>query len=101
MRTREKSYEDYGITKKEKFYILEFCRNANDEEKAIIKNALSEINPYIAPFVYYSLVDNISYDKMIVKQEIYMDKGDFYAYRRLGMSAIKRWMILSGIWKIE
>ena len=57
MRTREKSYEDYGITDKEKRYIKDFCRNANDEEREIIRNAISELQPYIAPYVYFSLVN--------------------------------------------
>ena len=100
MRTRNMSYEDYGITDDEVQYILDFCRKANEEEKDIIKNALSEIQPYIAPYIYYSLVDNISYDKLSVKHMIYMEKGDFYGYRRKGMDAIKRWMIIYGIWEI-
>ena len=41
MRTREKTYNDYGIEGKEINYIKEFCRNSNEEDKAIIKNALS------------------------------------------------------------
>ena len=27
-------------------------------------------------------------------------KGDFYGYRSQGMAAIKRWMILYGIWEM-
>lgn len=98
MRTRNKSYGDYGITEDEKIYIRDFCRSADEEQKLIIKNALAEINPYIAPYIYYSLTEGKSYDKMIVKQEIYMSKEDFYGYRRKGMEAIKRYMQLYHIW---
>ena len=101
MRTREKSYEDYGISEKEVMYILDFCRNATQDQKFLIKNALSELQPYIAPYVYFSLVDNLSYERMCQKDYIYMGKVDFYAYRRKGMAAIKRWMILYGMWQIE
>lgn len=94
------SYEDYGMTDAEVRYVKEFCRNANEYEKKIIKNALSELQPYIAPYVYYSLVDNISYDNMSKKKYIYIGKGDFYGHRRQGMDAIKRWMILYGIWEM-
>ena len=101
MRTREKSYADYGITEAEKIYIKNFCRYANDKEKLIIKNALSDLNPYIAPYVFYSLVDNLSYEDICAKNYLYIGKGDFYGHRRYGMAAIKRWMILYGIWQIE
>ena len=101
MRTREKSYSDYGISTDEIKYIHEFCETATDEQKAIIRNALAELNPYVSPYIYISLTEGISYDKMIVKQEIYLGKEDFYAYRRKGMESIKRWMILNNLWKIE
>lgn len=100
MRTRDKSYQDHGITEEEKLYILEFCRNADDEKRLVIKNALAELNPYIAPYVFYSLVDNISYEGICAKNYLYIGKGDFYGHRRQGMAAIKRWMILYGIWEM-
>lgn len=100
MRTREKSYEDYGMTIEEVRQVKDFCRNSNEEEKILIKNALAELDPYIAPYVYYSLVDNVSYDIMSAKNYIYIGKGDFYGHRRQGMAAIKRWMILYGIWEM-
>ena len=100
MRKREMSYSDYGITDQEVKYIKGFCQNANDDEKHIIKTALSELTPYIAPFIFYSLVDNLSYDDICAKKYIYIGKGDFYGHRRQGMAAIKRWMILYGIWEM-
>lgn len=100
MRTREKSYSDYGITEKEVRYIKDFCRNANDEERKIIRNAISELQPYIAPYVYFSLVKNMSYEDICAKNYIFMGKGDFYGHRRQGMESIKRWMILYGIWEM-
>ena len=98
MRTRKKSYNDYGIEENEINYIKEFCRNSNEEDKAIIKNALSELHPYIAPYVYYSLVENLSYEDVCAKNYIFMGKCDFYGYRRKGMASIKRWMILCNKW---
>ena len=100
MRTRQKIYSDYGMSEEEVKYIKEFCQKSNDEEKQIIKTALSELNPYIAPFIFYSLVDNLSYEKICAKNYLYIGKGDFYGHRRKGMAAIKRWMILYGIWEM-
>lgn len=98
MRKRKMSYKNYGMDEAEVRYIKDFCRNANEDEKKIIKNALSELQPYISPYVYCSLVDNISYDIMSAKNYIYMGKGDFYGHRRQGMAAIKRCMKDVGIW---
>ena len=99
MRTRNKSYSDYGITEEEKKYIFDFCRSADDKQKAIIKEALSELNPYISRYIYRSLVYNQSYDDICKEEYIFMRKEDFYGYRRKGMEAIKRYMLLYGIWK--
>ena len=100
MRKREMSYEDYGISEKEVRYIKDFCRKANNVEKEIIRNALSELQPYIAPYIFYSLVENMSYEDICAKKYLYIGKGDFYGHRRQGMSAIKRWMILNNIWEM-
>lgn len=99
MRTREKSYKDYGLTLDEVAYIKDFCRNADEAQQGMIRNALAEIQPYIAPFVFYSLVDNLSYEELNKHHYVYIGKGDFYGYRRQGMAAIKRWMILYGVWE--
>jgi hypothetical protein len=100
MRTREKSYEDYGLTCEDVAYIKEFCRTADEEQQNLIRSALAEIQPYIAPFVFYSLVQNLSYEQINKHSYIYIGKGDFYGYRRQGMAAIKRWMILYGVWEV-
>lgn len=100
MKTRYMGYADYGITEDEKRYILDFCRNANEDEKMIIKIALSQLNPYISPYVYRSLVENLSYDDICKEDYIYMSCVDFYAYRRKGMESIKRWMILNKLWEM-
>lgn len=100
MRTREKAYSDYGMTEKEVRYVKDFCRKANDEEREIIRNAISELQPYIAPYIFFSLVDNLSYEDICAKNYLYIGKGDFYGHRRQGIAAIKRWMILYGIWEM-
>lgn len=101
MRTREMSYADYGLTDREVEYIKCFCRKSDEEQKKLIKFALSELQPYIAPFIFYSLVDGLSYEDICTKDYLYIDKGSFYGYRRQGMAAIKRWMILYNEWQNE
>ena len=46
------------------------------------------------------VVDNLFYEDICAKNYLYIGKGDFYGHRRQGMAAIKRWMILYGIWEI-
>ena len=99
MRTREMSYSDYGMTDEEVRYIKDFCKNADEKQKTLIKYALTELVPYIAPYVFYSLVDNLSYEDICAKDFLYIGKGDFYGHRRQGMAAIKRWMILYNVWE--
>lgn len=101
MKKREMSYEDYGMTIEEVRQVKDFCRNSNEEEKILIKNALAELDPYIAPYVYHSLVNKMSYDEMYQKNIIYKSKVDFYADRRKGIESIKRWMILYGKWELS
>lgn len=94
------SYNDHGMTKEEVKYVSDFCKNANEKEKEYIREALSSLSPYIASYVYLSLIDGVSYDRMEREHYIYINKYDFYAYRRCGIAAIKRWMILYGIWEM-
>ena len=101
MRTREKSYKDYGLTDNEIEYIKRFCMKANmEQQKTIIEIALSELSPYIASKCLESLINNKSYDDLCKEEYLYIGKGDFYGYRRKGMAAIKRWMIWNNIWEM-
>lgn len=99
MGKREMSYEDYGITKNEKNFVFEFCQKSNDEEKEFIKVALSKLNPYISPFIFESIVKNLSYEDIDKKSYLYILKNDFYAERRYGVYCIKDWMMLNRIWE--
>lgn len=99
MRTRRTSYKDYGISDEEVEYIIKFCLNSNDEEKELIKEALSKLNPYISPIIFQSLVSKKSYEKLCQKDYLYIGKEDFYGYRRLGIYHIKDWLKLHNRWK--
>ncbi len=101
MRTRQKSYGDYGLTKDEIHYIKEFCFNSNSEQQEkIIKVALSELSPYIALKILDSLIHNKSYEDLCKEEYVFLGKGDFYGHRRQAMEAIKRWMIWNNVWEL-
>ena len=100
MRTMEMSYEDYGMTHDEREYVKKFCRESTKEQQEIINTALSEQDSYIASKCFESLVEDKSYEDLCMEEYLYIGKGDFYGHRRQGMAAIKRWMILYGIWEM-
>lgn len=103
MRTREMSYEDYGMDKKIVDGVREFYRKAiaenNKEHLEIIDDAFSEFDPYIAHIVRKNLFDGISYEKICGQEYIYLGKQDFYGYCRQAIEKIDRWMMWNLIYK--
>lgn len=97
MRTREMSYEDYGMDKKIVDGVREFYRKAIAEnitdDLQFIDYAFSEFDPYIAPLVRKNLFDGISYEKLCGQEYIYLGKQDFYGYCRQAIEKIDRWMM--------
>lgn len=96
MRTRNKNYSDYGMTDQEKDQILAFCRDAGEEDREIIFFALKELPPYMVPYIFMSLVDGKSYEKLDAQYGMAMSKEDFYGYRRKGIEAVKRYLLMCG-----
>lgn len=91
-------YEDYGITREEKIKILNYCASAGSDEEKIIKDALIELPPYISTYIFISLTQKRSYDNICKEEYIFLSCGDFYAYRRKGIRAVKDAMISNNIW---
>lgn len=101
LQIRKQSYADYGLSKAEIRRIKEFCLNANDNDRELIENALSELkNPYMERLVLRNLTTGESFEKIAKKEYILSSISDCYAYKRKGTEAIKRWMILYGIWEM-
>lgn len=87
MRTREKGYEDYGLTPDVVEQLKTMCARRNDPEifKAVY-DAAYESNPAIADELAYSLRRGVSVNRFDVP---YADT-DFYGYRRLALAIFKR-----------
>ena len=104
MRTRNKTYTSYGISKDDKNKILTFCRHAKEKKQdmMIVKSALAEItSAYTALMIYRALTEGLSYEKLDERYGLVIGKDDFYGYRRKGMESIKRYMQLTGRWEEE
>lgn len=89
MRIREAGYKEYGITKSEEKEILSFCRKASQEDREFISLALQGMDADIAPYIFMSLVDGKSYERLDAMHWLPISKVDFYGYRRLGVFLIK------------
>lgn len=82
MRTREKSYKDYGLMKYELSVVREYCKNPGPEEQYVIRQAVRLANPDIEEELYNSLVYKQSYMAQAEKGYVPIGEKDFYGYRR-------------------
>lgn len=73
---------DYGISKEENDKLLEYCKNATNEEKRIIWNICKMVYPAIASQLFKNLTTGIGYDNLCKKEPIRMQRKDFQGYRR-------------------
>lgn len=82
MRTRDKTYTDYGLSETDREIVKIFCLTANKEEKSFILSVCLDVKEEIAAELYYSFIRNLSYDKIDKINCIYMKKSDFYGYKK-------------------
>ena len=98
VRTREKSYSDYGIGMSEIKELKRYCRSMDfDEHKRLLDSAISA-NPYIAAELYFSIVTGVSYDELSKVRYIPLPKTDFYGYQRSCLSDFRNQLRLCGKW---
>ena len=86
MKTRNKSYIDYGISKQKANDLKRKCQVLNVEERDILLECCKCANQGIAYEMLYSLIYGVSYDKLIAFVYIPALREDFYAYRRKALS---------------
>lgn len=89
MKLREMGYEDYGMTREEADMIIKKCSHMNLDKSSEILNIAYETNPMIGPDLYYSIVQDVSYERLDAVKSIPYSKGDFYGYRRKAIAIIK------------
>lgn len=82
MRTREKGYVDYGLTREEAKKILEWCKKPDFEENVLLLECAKKAHYYIFNDIYFSLVKGLSYEKIDQKSYQELGKEDFYGHRR-------------------
>lgn len=96
-RARETYYRDYGMSGCDVERVKLFCIRSTKEEQEGIKKALSGLPPYVAPIVFMSLIQGISYDKISDIMPVFIGRGDFYGYQRKGVHSIKVFFEKNGV----
>lgn len=82
MRIRNKSYSDYGFGPGEEKELLRYCRSSDFNQGGMLLKCALMARPYLAADIYDSIVNGVSYDRIVMHKELYVRKEDFYAYRR-------------------
>lgn len=96
MKTREMSYKDYGISRKEEIELKNRCKKMEQEECRMLFESAISANPDIFNQIYYSLAEGCSYDELRKIHYIPISKVDFYGYQRKCLYKFKNLLLLSG-----
>ena len=86
---REKSYSDYGIADKVD-QIKRYCMQNSDESNAILFKCAFEANCMIGADLFYSLSQDVSWERLDAIKYVGYSKVDFYGYRRLCMYLVSQ-----------
>lgn len=90
MKTREKSYSDYGFKKDEAKKLKDYCKSAQFEEHGKLLQSAITSNKSIASELYFSIAGGVSYDELIKIKHIPLSKTDFYGYQRKCLAIFKK-----------
>lgn len=99
MRTREKTYKEYGFEQEEGKRLREYCKKEGFCDHDTLLNAAIYSNPSIAGDLFYSLLNGLSYDNLTKIKYIPYSRADFYGYQRLCLSIFRNFLLLYGKWK--
>jgi hypothetical protein len=82
MTYREKGYRDYGLNEQDVENVIRFCRkNTNESNKKVFECSF-KANSAIGADLYYSLSQDVSFERLDAIKSIAYSKSDFYGYRR-------------------
>lgn len=102
MRTRHKSYSDYGFQDGEAKQLKLYCRSPglSDHDKFLLKQASRKANPSIDELVYRSIVCKMSYEELQDRDYVPIAKADFYGYQRLCLYWFRQFLTFEGRWDV-
>ena len=82
MRTRDKTYADYGFQRNEEKYIKYLARQPSYEQRLLLFDSAYSANQAIAEDIIFSIVSGTSYDEIMKILYIPVTRVDFYGYSR-------------------
>lgn len=92
MRTRYKTYADYGMLKSDEEKTRERCMKASAEERLIILQCAISAAPGLEIAIYDSITGGAGYRTLLrMGRQIPAGEDDFYAYRRKTLAEISRY----------
>ena len=96
MRTRHKSYKDYGFEEGEEKQLKLRCRSQDLEEhdKFLLRQAAEKATPDLSKEVYDSITQNLSYDDLCCRNYVPIGRDDFYGYQRLTLYYYRNFLML-------
>lgn len=86
MRTRQTSYNDYGLSTDSVKRLMKQAQSGKFNVE--LMKTCTKVYSELSVFLFMSLVLNLSYDRieLLLGENIPIDKGNFYGYRRLALS---------------
>lgn len=90
LKLREMGYSDYGLTQTDADTVIKRCRSEDPELHKQILQCAYDTNPMIGADLYYSICQDVSYERLDAIKNIPYSKGDFYGYRRKCIATIQK-----------
>lgn len=94
MRTRVRSFSDYGFEEGEAQALKEYCRRADFSENVLMLECAIQVNPCIGNTLYYSITSGVSWEKLSCCKDFHYGKSDFYGYQRRTLALFRDKLLL-------
>lgn len=86
-RTRNITFEEYGIDEEMAEWLLKLCRLTDPEIRKMVHKAAELSNQELSRWIYKSLTEGLSYIQMeTTDNPVPSTQKDFYGYRRKALS---------------
>lgn len=100
MRTRYKTYGDYGISPDLQKRLISKCKNLDQQDRLHLFQSTISAAPGLEIPIYESLITGVGYRTMLsMGRQIPAKEDDFYAYRRKTLATFYDRLRLFGRWK--
>nr|DAG08584.1 MAG TPA: hypothetical protein [Caudoviricetes sp.] len=100
MRTRDRSYDYYGISPEDVKKLRNYCRNMGQEDRLRLFQCAISKAPGLELLIYESITEGIGYISLRRRRGgIPAKADDFYAYQRRTLADFYDWLRMTGRWK--